>query len=191
MAAKSSVPFARRGLQAVSGDSSHPELALLLRLLDQSYNRRAWHGPNLRGSIRGLSAAQAVWRPGARRHNIAEIVLHAAYWKYAVRRRLCGGKRGSFPLAGSNWFAVPAPLAETQWRAFVALLESEHRALRVAVAEFPPARLHRPPDGGKVSAAVLIYGIASHDVYHAGQIQLLKRLRPGSGAQFAQHPLRK
>ncbi|MFQ5411533.1 MAG: DinB family protein, partial [Phycisphaerae bacterium] len=73
---------------------SPPEIALLLQNLDAAYDKAAWHGPNLKGSVRGLRVAQAVWRPRPKRHNIAEIVVHAAYWKYAVRRRLRGEKRG-------------------------------------------------------------------------------------------------
>jgi hypothetical protein len=154
-----------------------PEIVLLLRLLDEAYEKKAWHGPNLRGSIRGLTAPQAGWRPRPDRHSIADIVVHAAYWKYAVRRRLCGDKRGSFPLKGSNWFALPAPLEETAWRRYVALLEAEHRALRAAVAELPAGALHQKPAGSKVSQLPLITGIAAHDLYHTGQIQLLKRLQ--------------
>ena len=89
------------------------ELALLLRILDEGYEKKAWHGPNLKGSIRGLSAEQAAWRPYPGRHSIAENVVHCAYWKYAVRRRLRGDKRGSFALKGSNWFAIPSPLSES------------------------------------------------------------------------------
>lgn len=158
-------------------DRPHPEIALLLRILDQAYEKKAWHGPNLRGSIRGLTAPQAAWRPRPDRHSIAEIVAHAAYWKYAVRRRLRGDKRGSFPLKGSNWFPLPVPLSEQVWREYVALLETEHRALRLAVAELRPAKLHYTPAGSQISNATLIYGIASHDLYHTGQIQLLKRLQ--------------
>ena len=152
---------------------------LLLRLIDQGFDKKAWHGPNLRGSIRGLTAGQASWRPQPKRHSIADIVVHAAYWKYAVRRRLRGDKRGSFPLTGSNWFTLPAALNEETWRQYIALLESEHRALRQAIAELSDAQLHRPTAGSKITPAILIYGIASHDVYHAGQIQLLKRLQEG------------
>jgi hypothetical protein len=159
-------------------DGERAELVLLLRLLDQAYNRRAWHGPNLRGSIRGLAAAQAAWRPRPGRRCIAEIVVHAAYWKYAVRRRLRGDKRGSFPLKGSNWFALPQPFTERAWREQIALLEEEHRAFRAAVADLSPAQVHSRAPGSKVSNATLIYGCASHDIYHAGQIQLLKRLQP-------------
>jgi uncharacterized damage-inducible protein DinB len=154
-----------------------PEIALLLRNFDQAYNQKAWHGPNLRGSIRGLSARQAAWRPHPKRRSIADIVVHCAYWKYAVRRRLRGDKRGSFPLKGSNWFALPEPLSESEWRSYVALLESEHRALREAIADLPGSELHNKSIGSRYRNSMHIYGIAAHDLYHTGQIQLLKRLQ--------------
>src|SRR6186713_2334536 len=92
------------------------EIEQLLAIIDQAYDHRSWHGTNLRGSIRGLSPQQAAWRPGASRHNIWEIVVHAAYWKYAVWRRLTGAGRGSFPLKGSNWFARPEITSRAAWR---------------------------------------------------------------------------
>ena len=153
-----------------------PEISLLLRIIDEAYEKKAWHGPNLRGSIRGLEAHEAAWRPGPNRHSIWEIVVHAAYWKYTVRRRILGEKRGSFPLKGSNWFVRPTSLTEEAWRDDVTLLEDTHRKMRSAVAAFSPKDLQKIPRGSKVSNAAIIYGIALHDVYHAGQIQLLKRL---------------
>src|SRR5262249_24393123 len=151
--------------------------------LDQSYDKKAWHGPNLRGAIRRLSAAQAAWRPDPQRHNIREHVVHAAYWKYAVRRPLLGEKRGSFPLQRSNWFAVPESLREEGWSGYRSLLDEQHRSLRQAVAGFPEARLHGPSPGSRYVTVELIYGIASHDLYHVGQIQLLKRLQAKGGKQ--------
>jgi hypothetical protein len=158
-------------------DRPHPEIALLLRILDEAFKLKAWHGPNLRGSLRGLDAAAAGWRPHPDRHNIAEIVVHAAYWKYAVRRRLRGEKRGSFALKGSNWFALTEPLTEPAWQEYVHLLAAEHLELRATVAELPHERLYQTPAGSKMRNVTQIYGIAAHDVYHAGQIQLLKRLQ--------------
>jgi uncharacterized damage-inducible protein DinB len=162
-------------------DAPHPELspeiALLVRILDESYERKAWHGPNLKGSIRGLTEEQAAWRPQPGRHSIAEHVIHAAYWKYAVRRRLRGDARGAFPLKGSNWFAVIDPLSQAEWKSHVALLEWEHRGLRETILALPAQRLNEIPPGAKVPNVMTISGIASHDVYHAGQIQLLKRLQ--------------
>ena len=143
--------------------------ALLLDVLDQAYDRKAWHGPTLRQSLRGVSLKAAAWRPAPGRHNIWEIAVHAAYWKYVARRRLCGGKRGSFALKGSNWFTRPAELSQSSWRADLALLDAEHRKLRQAVADDLAGKT--PP-----AAARLLFGVAFHDVYHAGQIRLLRRL---------------
>src|SRR5260370_15255107 len=128
---------------------------LILPLLDEAYEKRTWHGPNLRQSLRGVSAREAARRPAPGRHNIWELAVHAAYWKYAVRRRLTGGKRGSFALKGSNFFRRPVELSERAWREDCALLEREHRALR---------------DGRAKKFLRHIYGGAFHDVYHAGQI---------------------
>lgn len=148
---------------------SIPEITLLLEILDQGYEKSAWHGPNLKQSLRGVTARRAVWRPGSGRHNIWEYALHAAYWKYAVRRRLDGGPRGSFTLPGSNWFASPAAPTEKAWKETRSLLESEHHKLRAAVAELGSGAGRRIP-------MRMIFGVAFHDVYHAGQIRMLRRL---------------
>ena len=75
-----------------------PDPITLLAFMDAAYDRTSWHGTNLRGSIRGLTVRQAAWRPSPKRHNIWELVVHAAYWKYTALRRLSGARRGSFPL---------------------------------------------------------------------------------------------
>jgi hypothetical protein len=144
---------------------------LLLRLLDEAYKKKTWHGPNLRQAIRGVNAQQAAWRPGAGRHNIWEETLHAAYWKYTVRRRIEGGKRRSFVLKGSNFFPRPekGKANEAAWRADKELLETEHRALRQAIEKV----LGTPREAKLLRH---IYGVAFHDIYHAGQIRLLRRL---------------
>ncbi len=153
------------------------EMAMLLDAFDEAYERKAWHGPNLKGSIRGVSPQLAAWRPASTRHNIWEQVVHAAYWKYVVRRCLLGEKRGSFPCKGSNWFARPeAEPTAAAWLSDVALLDQMHRSLREAIADVDPSELSSRPAGSKVTSAAILRGIAAHDVYHAGQIQLLKRL---------------
>lgn len=148
---------------------------LLLEIVDRAYSRRSWHGTNLRGSIRGLTARQASWRPARGRHNIWEIVVHAAYWKYVVRRRLTGEPRGSFPLDGSNWF-VRSVASDAAWKEDIALLDKTHRALRSAIETFPKEDWKRSSTGSSVTNLELVAGIAAHDLYHAGQIQLIKRL---------------
>jgi len=156
--------------------STRGEVSLLLSLLDQAFDQKAWHGPNLRGSIRGVSPEAAARRPGPGRHNIWEIALHCAYWKYAVRRLLTGESRGSFPLKGHNWFPRPGGQPGAAWRRDTALLAQEHRRLREVVKAVSPDRLSARPPGSRYSVSELIQGAASHDLYHAGQIRLLKRL---------------
>ena len=145
------------------------QVSLILNLLDQSFDHKAWHGTNLKGALRGMTAANAAWRPGVGRRNCWEIAVHCAYWKYAVWRRLVGAKRGSFSMKGSNWFAKPGTDVglHAAWKADFALLVNMHRQLREVIAKTAVTK-------GNIA---LLTGIAAHDLYHAGQIQLLKRLR--------------
>lgn len=145
--------------------------ALLFILLDEGFSKKTWHGPNLWQALKGVTAKQAAWRPAPGRHNIWEFTLHAAYWKYAVRRHIDGGKRGSFVLEGSNFFARPEKgrATEKAWREDKALLMKEHHSMMAAIRKLlktPAAKKHLR----------MIYGVAFHDVYHAGQIRYLRRL---------------
>jgi hypothetical protein len=141
--------------------------AFITALLAEAFDKKSWHGTNLRGSLRNVTAKEAVVRPARERHNIWELTLHCAYWKYTIRRRLTGEKRGSFTRAGSNWIQI-ADVSDAAWRDDVALLTAEHRALLDAIDNASNQKL--------AGMASLIRGIAAHDLYHAGQIQLIKRL---------------
>ena len=162
-----------RSRKSRTNAATKTERELLLRILDDAYNKTAWHGPNLLGSLRRVPAGLARRRPGRGRHSIAEITVHCAYWKYATRRRLCGQKRGSFALKGSNWFELPSRLTDTQWRSYKALLEEEHSVLREAIVSMPwQAMVEKFASESKFVEQV--YGLAMHDTYHAGQIQAIK-----------------
>jgi len=152
------------------------DIKQLLQMFDEAFDTKSWHGTNLSGSIRGIPASKAARRPRPGSHNIWEIVLHTAYWKYAVRRRLEGGKRGSFALRGSNWFPRKDSSDTLLWRKECALLVREHRLLRLVISRLSSGDLRKKPGGGKVSVGMMIRGIGAHDLYHAGQIQLIKRM---------------
>jgi DinB superfamily len=156
--------------------SANSIIAMLLEILDQAFDRKSWHGTTLRGSLRGLTPKDALWRPAPGRHNIWELTLHTAYWKYAVRRRLGGEAIGSFERKPSNWPDIPDPSDAGAWKRDVAFLESEHRKLRETVAGLSPADLTRRSPRGVWTYGEEIRGVAAHDLYHTGQIQLIKRL---------------
>lgn len=140
---------------------------------------RAWHGgPTPAGALRGVSASEAHRRPGPGRHSIWELALHIAYWDYAVRRRLSRRDDGPrFPRSPANWPKPPATPDPRRWALDRALLAEEHRRLTEAVRGFPPSLLAVPvPSKRRWTYAELLVGILVHDAYHAGQIQVLKRL---------------
>lgn len=152
-------------------------IKLLLEVYDQAFDHTAWHGTNLRGSIKGLKLSELLWRPQQKRHDSWEIALHCAYWKYVVWRRLTGkGKRGDFPRRPSDWPKHSQKPNNNEWQSDLELLLNYHNILRTAIAEFPDDKLYNCPKGSKVIYIQTIYGIASHDLYHAGQIQLIKRM---------------
>jgi uncharacterized damage-inducible protein DinB len=152
------------------------ELDVLLAQLDHAFDRKSWHGTNLRGALKGLEVAQLLWRPASGRPNIWELAVHAAYWKYAVLRQLKGLPKGGFPLPGSNWFRREAPLSLEAWKRDLVLLACCHRDLREAVAGLSVRDLDRPSAKREWRWRDLIEGVAAHDLYHTGQIQLIKRL---------------
>jgi hypothetical protein len=162
----------------MAGKTGRDEVRLLLRLLDQAFGSRGWHGPTLSGLLRGVTPRQALWRPAPGRNSIWALVLHTAYWKYAVRRRLAGDAIGSFPRSPSNFPDVPRTGDHRAWSRDVRLLRDEHRKLVRLVAALAPGRLRHMSPKGRWTNAEMIAGVAQHDLYHAGQIAMLKRLAP-------------
>lgn len=146
---------------------------LLLRVLDSGFDKSSWHGPNLWSAVRKATFAQAMWHaPG--RKTIWQQALHAAYWKNRTLSKLIGQQR--FPRSPANWPDMPLEATPTAWKADLALLAEVHRRLRAPVEQLPAERLA----GAKMQH--MIYGIAAHDVYHAGQIGLMRRLAEAAGA---------
>lgn len=154
-------------------------ISMLLKVLDGAFVARGWQGATLSGAVRGLTAKQALWRPGGdqSRHNIWELVLHTAYWKHVVRERAEGKGRTAFPRSPRNFPGLPARADAAAWKADVALLKRQHELLRRAAARLSPARLDAPVNRSPWVVAEQIFGVAAHDLYHTGQIQLLKALQ--------------
>ena len=151
-------------------------VSVLLEQMDQAFKGPAWHGPALLGLLRGVTAGAALRRPAPGRHNIWELVLHAAYWKNIVRRRITGDDTIEFPRSPADWPAVPSEPSEAARKADKALLKKEHELLRAAVAKLSNGALKKKGMETRWLKETEIIGIASHDLYHGGQIGLVKRL---------------
>jgi uncharacterized damage-inducible protein DinB len=129
-----------------------------------------------------LSPEIANWKPYPDRHSIWELSLHVAYWNYAVRRRIAGEKRGGFPRSPANWPDAPADPTPEAWEKDRRLVREYHDLLVEELARFNPDRLDdRAPGEGQTTFADLITGVVLHDTYHAGQVQLMKRIARSHG----------
>jgi uncharacterized damage-inducible protein DinB len=146
-------------------------------LLKEGFSKAAWHGPNLLGSLKGLSLDELLYRPTDGVHNIWELALHCAYWKWAVRHRLVANSpKERFPLKGRNFFPRHEGLTRAAWKRDLSILKEQHRALEKAVRGLDPKRYGAPVAGRRNTVRRIVLGIAAHDIYHAGQVSLLKRL---------------
>ncbi len=142
--------------------------------LHRAYHGGAWHGPALRQLLSGLSAKQAVARPLRGAHTIWELVLHITAWKKAVRQRVMGKAIELSPR--QDWPPV-GKAGATAWRKTLTALDRAHRQLEAAVARLPESRLRGIVSGRKHTVYFLLHGLVQHDLYHAGQIALLKKAR--------------
>jgi len=155
--------------------SAHPTIpqGLDSRLLKEGYGPGAWHGPDLKAALADVPAAVAFWRPATDRHNIAEIALHHAYCVRNVRAKISGEPAEPFVLDGDDWF--PVPDANTlSWAAIQTTVETEQRRLSSLVADVDAGRAKSPLT--MIEQFDVVLGIACHAIYHAGQVQLIKRL---------------
>lgn len=153
-----------------------PFVKVLLEMVDQAFNKRAWHGANLKDSLKGLTLKQLLWRPGPKRHNIWEVAIHTAYWKYTVYRQLADAPKNSFPRTPSNFPKIPDKPSMKLWKEDLALLDDYHAKFKKAIQKLTARDLDKKIVGKRWTTAQKIIGVASHDLYHTGQIQLLKRL---------------
>jgi hypothetical protein len=150
--------------------------AALLSALRQAFGPRGWQGPTVLSVLRGVTARAALRRPHAGRHNIWELTLHLAYWTHVARDRIARAST-PFPRSPAN-FPKPPRRADTKaWRADVALLAAEHRALVRLVTRRSPRQL--AARAGRWTVADTILGVALHDTYHAGQIGYLRKVLGG------------
>ena len=151
-----------------------------LELVDRAYRAKAWHGPALLETLAGVTPDMAAKRVLRGAHTIWELVDHVASWNAIVAARLAGGKPQVTPEL--NFPRTPRPTAAA-WRASLARLAASQRRFRTAVAKFQVARLGRIRPGTKTSWNVLIHGQIQHQLYHAGQIAMLRR---GMGKEIKQ-----
>jgi len=151
-----------------------PEGARIAEQLRRAFAGNAWHGPALLELLEDVDAATAAAKPLAHVHSIWELVLHIAAWDGAALVRLSGRK--CQPSGTDNFPLVVRP-TEAAWRRAVATTKRTHDTLVRAVAALTDSRLQDRVPGKRYNFYHMLHGIAQHELYHAGQIALLKKAR--------------
>lgn len=154
-----------------------PGIRSVVELIDPPKGFQPWHGgPTLMGCLRGVSADEAAWKPAPDRHSIWELALHIAYWNYSVRRYLDPEAKKGFGRSPANWPVIDNP-SEKQWKEDKQFIKSEHEKLVEAIKAFPEEQVDKKSESKKEwTYRQLLDGVAAHNTYHIGQIQLMKRL---------------
>ena len=149
---------------------------VMARVIEEGYGPEAWHGPDLKAALAGVTPDLAFWRPSPGRHSIAEIALHHAYCVRGVRGRLSGTPPDAFVLDGDDWFAL-SDETTLSWPEIAAVVDAEQRRLTAVIADIGAGRVNPSlPDTERFD---LVLGITCHAVYHAGQVQLIKKMANG------------
>jgi uncharacterized damage-inducible protein DinB len=148
------------------------KIQAIVEELKNIHDGEAWHGPSLKEILSGVTAGQAAARPLANAHSIWELTLHIEGWEEVFRRRLKGQaiaepEEGDFPPATES--------SEEAWNRALRKLDETHQALIETIAELPEERLNEIVIGKDYTVDYLLRGLVRHNVYHAGQISLLKK----------------
>ena len=149
------------------------------RIRDQfrrAFEGEAWHGPAVLALLDGVTAEQAAARPIPGAHSIWELTLHIAAWERACLRRLNGDPA---QLTDAEDWEPVNDTSEAAWESTKQQLIDNHRELLEAIASVDDARLNEPimthPEIPFSSVYVTLHGGVQHDLYHAGQIAMLKK----------------
>jgi len=138
----------------------------------RAFEGPAWSGPSVLEALDGVTAAQAAKRPIPDAHSIWEIALHIGTWENAVRRRALGEKVN---VSDEENFPTITDTSAKAWEAAIARIKAGHQELRKVVEAFDPMRIDEPLVPGGSTAYVQFHGAAQHDLYHAGQIAVLRK----------------
>ena len=150
------------------------------RLADQirrAFDGDAWHGDSVLELLKDVNAATAAAHPISNGHSIWELVLHITAWDDAVRRRTGGA---AVTLSDEENFPAIKDMSEAAWRKAIDQMTQRHNELVNAVKGFPESRLSEKVPGKTQDYYTFYYmfsGIVQHELYHAGQIVLLKKFK--------------
>jgi len=151
------------------------EIKRIHKNISAIYNGTPWYGDSVLSYLSGVSAEMAAMKPDKLNHSIAEIVCHMSAWRYFVIEKMKGNAAYEVWDTELNWRKI-ATLNEVEWQTIKDDLLKSQTGLLHQIEEMPESMLTAPVDGRKYNFRLMLQGIAQHDIYHSGQISMIKKL---------------
>lgn len=154
------------------------------RIADQlrhAFKGHAWHGPAVLQLLSKVDPATAAAHPIPNAHSIWELVLHIAAWDGAVNRRIVSGK--AIRLSAAQNFPPVKDKSVAAWQKALEHLKQSHDELLATVSTLPDERLSEQVAGKKYDIYFMLHGVVQHELYHAGQIAVLKKAHVKKGTR--------
>lgn len=154
----------------MSGSANVSEAARIRDQLERAYRGEAWHGPSLREVLAGVVEDAAAKRPMPNSHSIRDIVAHVLAWQKEALERLRGSGTDDLP-PEEDW-----PETAMDWDELLSELDEAHERLSTTIGALDDEELEKNVPGSPSSLYHLLHGIIQHNLYHAGQIAILKKV---------------
>lgn len=148
------------------------EVKFVMDQLRTTFSGDSWHGPSVMKTLEGIDAVQAAARPLGERHTIWELVDHMTYWLEEAHKAL-KAKEMPRPEKVMDWPRMRS--GEDQWRESVSRLEAAVNMLLDELTTWNTKDLEKTVAGANYSYRQMLHGAVHHNLYHTGQIAILKR----------------
>ncbi len=148
------------------------EIERITDQLKRAFEGGAWHGPSVKEVLEEVTVEKAAARPVPTAHSIWELVLHITVWEDAVKRWIRGETHN---VSNEQDWQKVTDTSEEAWKKTLAALQKGHLELRETISRLSDSELDKILKDPKPSVYDLLHGVIQHDLYHAGQIAVLKK----------------
>lgn len=156
--------------------SIHMTLKALIHQFKFVFDRSPWYGESVMTKLAGITAEEAFYKPKPEVHSIYEVVQHMLAWRIYALHILEGDLEYDIEVNSHKDWSVLPQASQEAWADLVASLKSNQTHLLRKLAEADDELLTETVPRREFTYDHMLQGIIHHDIYHLGQIALLKKL---------------
>lgn len=155
-------------------------ITAISELLSTSFHGGAWHGPSLMELVEKLKVKEAEFKAG-NIHTIAELLYHITSWRIFALKKIAGDAKYNIESEKQN-FGDLRSIDELELESLMMELTLTQDELGNILKEKEDDFLAEIVPGAEYTFETLLHGIIHHDIYHSGQIAIIKKMAAKSAA---------